>query len=144
MAGSTKEAARLWKTGIDDVVAPLREAGIGVVIVGAVPEFPEFVDQHSLFAQAFGSKAYTIDQAEAIANRKPALDAEIEVAAKYPGTVIFDALPFVCDGTTCATAKDGVVFYQDETHLSLEGSLLLTPGMRDAIRQAASSAAQTP
>ena len=138
MAGSTAEAAKLWKQGIDDVVGPLREAGIGVVIVGAVPEFPEFVDQHSLFAQAFGSQAYTIDQADAIANRKPALDAEAAVAAKYPGTVIFDALPYVCDGTTCATAKDGVVFYQDETHLSLEGSMLLEPGMRDAIAEAAS------
>ncbi|MFM8156102.1 MAG: acyltransferase family protein [Actinomycetes bacterium] len=144
MAGSTSEAAKLWKQGIDDVVAPLREAGIGVVIVGAVPEFPEFVDQHSLFAQAFGSKAYTIDQAEAIDNRKPALDAEMSVARKYPGTVVFDALPHVCDGQTCATAKDGVVFYQDETHLSLEGSLLLEPGMREAIRQAAESAQATP
>lgn len=143
MAGSTAEAAKLWKQGIEDVVAPLREAGIGVVIVGAVPEFPEFVDQHSLFAQAFGSKAYTIDQAEAIANRRPALDAETSVAQKYPGTVVFDALPYVCDGTKCATAQDGVVFYQDETHLSLEGSLLLVPGMRDAITQAASSATST-
>ena len=144
MASSTAEAAKLWKQGIDDVVAPLRAAGIGVVIVGAVPEFPEFVDQHSIFAQAFGSKAYTIDQAEAIANRKPALDAETAVAAKYPGTVIFDALPYVCDGTTCATAEDGVVFYQDETHLSLEGSLLLEPGMKDAIAKAASALAPSP
>lgn len=140
MASSTAEAAKLWKQGVDDVVAPLRAAGIGVVIVGAVPEFPDFVDQHSLFAQAFGSKAYTIDQAEAIANRKPALDAELSVARRHPGTVVFDALPYVCDGQACATAKDGVVFYQDETHLSLEGSLLLEPGMREAIRQATASA----
>ncbi|MEY4136744.1 MAG: hypothetical protein RL205_872 [Actinomycetota bacterium] len=144
MAGSTSEAAKLWKQGIDDVVAPLRAAGIGVVIIGAVPEFPEFVDQHSIFAQAFGSKAYTLDEAEAIAHRKPALDAETAVAAKYPGTVIFDALPYVCDGTTCATAKDGVVFYQDETHLSLEGSLLLEPGVADAIVEAASASTPTP
>ncbi len=144
MASSTKEAARLWKQGIEDVVVPLRKAGIGVVIVGAVPEFPEFVDQHSLFAQAFGSKAYTIDKAEAIANRKPALDAESDVAAKFPGTVVFDALPYVCDDTVCTTAKEGIVFYQDETHLSLEGSLLLVPGMRDAIEKAATAAAQTP
>lgn len=143
-AGSIASAAKLWKQGINDVVGPLRKAGIGVVIVGAVPEFPEFVDQHSLFAQAFGSKAYTIDQAEAIANRQPALDAENAVAAKYPGTVVFDALPYVCDGTTCATAKDGIVFYQDETHLSLAGSMLLEPGMRAAIAQAAAAAPTSP
>jgi hypothetical protein len=124
-------------------VAPLRAAGIGVVIVGAVPEFPDFVDQRSLFAQAFGSKAYTIDQAEAIANREPALAAETAVATAYPGTVIFDELPYVCDGSICATAKDGVVYYQDETHLSLDGSLLLEPGMQEAIAKAASASAPT-
>ncbi len=134
-AGSVSEAADLWRRGLQDVVGPLRKAGIPVVIVAAVPEMPQFTDQRSLFAQAFGAQAYEVDRATVVADRKPALDAERAVARANPGTLVFDPIPALCTDV-CASAVDGVMRYQDETHLTVDGSRLLTPGVREALAQA--------
>ena len=105
-------------------------AGIPVVVIAAVPEMPEFTDQRSLFSQAFGSRAYEVPREQSIQDRKPALDAEEQVAKRHPGTLIFDPVPVLCPTETCMSAVDGVLRYQDETHLTVEGSLLLSPGVQ--------------
>ncbi len=129
-ASSVSDAAALWQDGLTGVVKPLREAGIPVVIVGAVPEMPEFTDQRSLFSQAFGSKALEVSTAKSVAFRKPALDAELAVADEFPGTVVFDPVPALCGADVCSSAVDGKLRYQDETHLTVDGSLLLSPGLK--------------
>jgi len=135
-ATTIAQAARLWRQGMADVVGPLRAAGIPVVLVSAVPEMPEFSDQRTLFAQAFGSKAYEVDRATWLGKRQPAVEAETEVADANPGTVIVDPVPVLCGTDTCLSAVDGVLRYQDETHLTVEGSLLLTPLMRAGLVEA--------
>ena len=129
-ATSVTQAATLWEEGVESVVAPLRAAGIPVVVIAAVPEMPEFTDQRSLFSQAFGSRAYEVPREQSIQDRKPALDAEEQVAKRHPGTLIFDPVPVLCPTETCMSAVDGVLRYQDETHLTVEGSLLLSPGVQ--------------
>ena len=135
-ATSVRQAARLWQQGLDDVVGPITAAGIPVVIISAVPEMPEFSDQRSLFAQAFGSKAYEVDRAKWLKTRKPADDAEAAVAAANPGVFVSDPVPALCGPSTCLSAEDGVVRYQDETHLTVDGSLLLTAGVKATLENA--------
>ena len=135
-ATSVKQAAELWEQGVEDVVAPLRDAAIPVVIIAAVPEMPEFTDQRSLFSQAFGSRAYEVPRRQAVQDRAPALDAEQAVAARHPGTYVFDPIPALCSSDVCASAVDGVLRYQDETHLTVDGSLLLAPGVEEILRKA--------
>ena len=135
-ATSVAQAAKLWEEGVESVVAPLRAAGIPVVVIAAVPEMPEFTDQRSLFSQAFGSRAYEVPRKQSIQDRQPALDAEEQVAARHPGTLIFDPIPVLCPTETCMSAVDGVLRYQDETHLTVEGSLLLSPGVQDILGKA--------
>lgn len=138
-ATSVKQAASLWEQGIEDVVAPLRQAGIPVIIIAAVPEMPEFTDQRSLFAQAFGSRAYEVPRKQSVQDRAPALDAEQSVAARHPGTYLFDPIPALCSSDICASAVDGVLRYQDETHLTVDGSLLLAPGVQEILQKVLAS-----
>lgn len=140
-ATSVSQAARMWEDGMEGVVEPLRGAGIPVIIVSAVPEMPEFSDQRTLFAQAFGSKAYEVDRREWLKTRSPADKAEAAVAERFPGTVIIDPVPALCGSDICASAVDGVLRYQDETHLTVEGSLLLTPIMTAGLTEALAGAA---
>lgn len=135
-ASSVSQAAGLWEQGIEAVVAPLREAGIPVVIIAAVPEMPEFIDQRSLFSQAFGSRPYEVPRKQSMQDRRPALDAEEAVAARHPGTFIFDPIPIMCPTETCFSAVDGVLRYQDETHLTVDGSVLLAPGIQGILGKA--------
>ena len=137
-ASSAQQAGRLWEDGMAGVVGPLRAAGIPVLIVSAVPEMPEFSDQRSLFAQAFGSRAYEVDRATWLKKRAPADRAEAAVAERFPGTVIVDPVPALCGFDACVSAVDGVLRYQDETHLTVDGSLLLAPVVQAGLDQALS------
>jgi peptidoglycan/LPS O-acetylase OafA/YrhL len=142
-ATSVTEAAALWQQGIEEVVAPLRAAGIPVLIIAAVPEMPTFSDQRSLFSQTFGSKPYEKKTEQAISDRAPALQGEQAVASGHPGTFIYDPIPVLCSADTCLSAVDGVMRYQDETHLTLDGSLLLAPGLEAVLAKALSYEVQS-
>lgn len=133
-ARSVEQAAALWRIGLEGVIAPLREAGIPVVLVASVAEMPTWADQRSLFAQTFGGRAIGVPLAEVVEDRRPAFEVERAVLATHPAAVHFDPLPWLCD-STCASERDGVLRYQDATHLSLDGSLLLEAGLREALRR---------
>jgi len=134
-AGSQDEAVTLWRQGLDPIVSTLRKAGIGVLIITSVPQMTGYTDGTSLLSQTFGSRDFSISREESEDYRKPALDAERAVAKANPGTVVFDPHPSLCDDDTCWATRDGSVYYQDETHLSVDGSLLLVDRLKGAITQ---------
>lgn len=135
-AGSVDEAATLWRRGLDPVVSSLRQAGIGVVIISSVPQMTGYTDGTSLLSQAFGTRDFSISRQDSEDSREPALDAERSVAKANRGTVVFDPHPSLCDDDTCWATRGGTVLYQDETHLSVTGSMLLVDRLRAAITQA--------
>ena len=132
-ATSVDEAADLWRAGLADVVAPMRDAGVPVVILSAVPEMPGYTNRTSLLGGVLGSRDFTIPRETAEQLRAPAVSVEQSIAVDHPGTVLHDPFPALCDDSACYATRDGAVLYQDETHLSVEGSLLLVPGMRDVL-----------
>ena len=131
-AASVSEAAALWQRGMTDVIRPLQEAGIPVLVIGSVAEMPQFSDQRSIFAQTFGAKAYEVPTDEVIAARQPALDAERAALATHPRSAVFDPIPHLCTDV-CASAVDGTMLYQDETHLTVDGAKRLTDGLRASL-----------
>jgi hypothetical protein len=135
-ADSVAEAAELYQRGLEPVVRDLAEAGIPVVIVAAVPEMTGYTDRTSLFAQALGSQAFERSRAEAEDDRSPALAVEQDLAATYAGTTVFDPIPALCGEEVCSTDRDGQPVYQDETHLSVPGALLLVDGFEQMISAA--------
>jgi peptidoglycan/LPS O-acetylase OafA/YrhL len=135
-AASVDEATALWKRGLESVVSDLSAAGIPVVIIGAVPEMTGYTDRTSLLGSAFGSPSFEISRADSEADRRPALDVEQGLAATYPEVSVFDPNPSLCATDTCSADRDGTPVYQDETHLSVPGSLLLTDSLEQAISHA--------
>jgi hypothetical protein len=143
-AGSVSEAAALWREGLDPIVTTLRKAGVPVIIVGAVPEMHGYTDGTSLLSKAFGSRDFGLPRQQLEADRKPALDVEKSIAKTHPGTYVYDPFPALCDDRTCSATLDGSVRYQDETHLSVEGSLLLADGLGALLSQTVSGSAPQP
>ena len=135
-AESADEAEALWRKGLEPIVAKLRRAGIGVVLIATVPQMHGYTDGTTLLSQAFGSADFEISRSDTEAERQPALDVESAIAKAWPGTVVYDPNPALCDDDVCAATRDGTPRYQDETHLSVPGSLLLTDGLSDAISRA--------
>ena len=132
-ATSVAEAADLWRAGLEPVARQLSDAGVPVLIVAAVPEMHGYTDRTSLLSEAFGSQSFEVPRAEAEADRRPALDVEESLAAKYDGVSVFDPIPSLCEADTCSADRDGAPLYQDETHLSVAGSLLLAERLSAAI-----------
>jgi peptidoglycan/LPS O-acetylase OafA/YrhL len=136
VAGSAKEAAAMWRKGLEPVLSQLSEAGIPVLFVGAVPEMTGYTNGTSLLANAFGTRDFDVPRTESEAVRKQALEVETALTKKYPGVSYFDSFPSLCDESSCWAVYDGQIRYQDEDHLSVDGSMLLTNGLTTAIRDA--------
>ena len=136
MAGSTKDAAALWRKGLEPLVAQLSAAGIPVVFIGAVPEMPGYTNGTSLLSNAFGTRDFKVARSDAAATRKPAIDVETSLAKAYPGVYVYDSFDALCDAQSCWAVQDGQVRYQDEDHLSVDGSLRLANGLTQTMRTA--------
>ena len=83
-------------------------------------------------------------RAESESSRKPAIDAERAVAKAHPGTFVHDPNPSLCDNTDCWASRDGTAYYQDETHVSVAGSLLLVGRLKSVLSQAIASSSTRP
>ena len=89
-----------------------------------------------MLSGVFDALAFEIPRADAENDRRSAVDVEKELASRFPGLTIVDPIPALCSEDVCSTQIDGQAVYQDETHLSLVGSLLLTDTFTSAINQA--------
>ncbi len=54
-------------------------------------------------------------------------------AAAIPNVRIVDPVPRLCSGTTCAAVIDGVPMYEDDNHITPQGSLLFKQTILDAM-----------
>jgi len=134
--GSPQEARESYEQALTEVVRALRSRGIGVVIVGAVPEMTGYADQRSLLSGVLATPPFTVARADSEQYRSPAFDVEQALAARDPGVISFDPIPSLCDARVCTTRVGDQVRYQDETHLSVSGAQLLTSGLRASITAA--------
>lgn len=129
-----EDAVASYSDALSETVRRLAEAGIPVVLVGAVPEMTGFTDQNSTFSEVFGTRAFEIPRVDAEEDRRPAFDAEQALAASGD-VVVYDPLPVICRFDICSTLRKDSVLYQDETHLSRTGSLLLADGLEQTLRR---------
>jgi hypothetical protein len=122
---NTDNAARLYESGLNDVVRMLRAAGIGTVVVQNAPE----PGQETAGTGSFSS-------ATSIANRSRAARAEAVVVSANPGAVLYDPIPVLCPSGVCPLSARGTNLYRDSWHLTREGSLLLTSSLVEPIHKA--------
>lgn len=62
-----------------------------------------------------------------------------EVLIDYPGVVTFDPMQLLCDAKYCYGEKDGNILYKDDDHLSVLGSKLIAPALKEVILSAKQS-----
>ena len=140
---SAAQARTSYAEALEDAVREIRSHGIGVVIIGAVPEMTGYIDQRSLLSGVLSAPPFTVSRRGSEDYRSPAFDAEQRLAARDPAVISFDPIPLLCEESTCATRVGDEILYQDETHLSVGGAMRLASGLNSAL-QAAASAAQSP
>lgn len=130
-ATSVSEAVGLWRKGLTPVVRDISAAGVPVMIVAAIPEMTGYEVRTSVLGGV--GDPFEVSRADSEADRKPALDVEQSLADRFAGVTVFDPNPSLCTSTTCAADGPDGPIYQDETHLSLRGSLLLTDRLTEAL-----------
>jgi hypothetical protein len=57
----------------------------------------------------------------------------VESTASMPNVRVFDPVPRLCAGATCLAVIDGVPVYEDDNHVSAQGSLLFRQAILDAM-----------
>ena len=57
------------------------------------------------------------------------------VAKKFSNVKIFDISSLFCKNGKCSVKKDGKVLFQDQDHLSIEGSLYVAPFIAEQLEK---------
>ena len=131
----TKEVARsvsakqhLLAVGLERVLRPLAHAGVPVVVIHTIPQFPLW-DPNCAAIRAYldpASCGIARPRADEERFREAARRAENEAVRRVPGTTTADFVDHLCSPSTCATNRENHWLYRDGNHLSLTGSLDLT------------------
>jgi peptidoglycan/LPS O-acetylase OafA/YrhL len=132
-ATTVAEAADAYRAGLQPVVRELSDAGIPVILLASVPQMTGYTNRTSMLS--IGS-AFEVSRADVEKARAPALEVEQSLAAQYDGVQSLDPDPALCEEDICSTERDGEPTYQDETHVSLVGSLLLSDTFGQALTTA--------
>ncbi len=135
-----KSARESYASALGATIAELRQVGIAVVVVGAVPEMSGYVDQRSLLSSVLEAPPFTIGRTEAENFREPALRSELALAQADSGVRVYDPIPALCEEQECATRVGDEIRYQDETHLSVDGAMRLAAGIQESIAEARNAA----
>ncbi len=147
--GPREEGRAIFARRLPATVAELRQAGLGVVLVGQAPEpgrmlaqcgeLSRFVHDAANAEQALHERCRAGDRDEALVRLRFSNDVLTKQAtAGDPGVRTFRIADVLCpEGEArCSTVRDGRVLYADDDHLSVAGATLLEPGLTDAIRGA--------
>jgi len=135
---NTTEAVALYEDGLNKAVETLYQAGIGVVILQNIPEPTPIQATPSLIRMLFPPKEITtFDPERTLRQRSPVAQAEDRTKNTFPGTGLVDPAQTLCPDEECPLVIAGNAVYLDPWHLTRQGSLLLVPALRDAIRKAA-------
>jgi peptidoglycan/LPS O-acetylase OafA/YrhL len=131
-------ATVLYELGLKGIVKTLRDAGVAVVILQNVPEPKRIHAPPSILRKVWPARMeLTFNPATTISDRSRASQVEQRVSASYIGTVLYDPIAFLCTSEKCPLQiPNGGSIYQDTSHLTRAGSMLLAPSLQHAIQTA--------
>jgi peptidoglycan/LPS O-acetylase OafA/YrhL len=123
-----------YSQGISSVVKEVTESGTPVIILQNIPEPNMNIFQPTLFQKLFPNFIKTsFDARESLSLRAPVALAERSILRQFPNSFLFDPVADLCVENICKLFKDSKPLYSDNSHLSKEGSLLLSPSLRGVI-----------
>ena len=123
----------LMKRSLDAALTHFEERGVRVTLVAEPPRYGEAVKRCVARALWDGEDprtacSTTIEVQRAF--RKPVMDVLQAVAARHPGTRLYDPLPVLCEANgRCNGFESGVLLTEDVDHLSRAGSIRALNGL---------------
>ena len=135
VARTLRAKSRAWSEGVTRVHRQLSDAHIPTVLIQTIPQFPNWHPNCAairayLDPQSCGA---SLLRAEVDEYRSAALDAENRGLRSVPGSVSLDFADLLCGRTKCSTNQGNFWYYRDNYHLSVRGSLRLTPAFVECI-----------
>ncbi len=113
-----------WIAGLTNLVEPLEDAGIPVIVLSSYPVGDKEARARSLLIRPDRNRSTAADNPSKLGSWL--VEAEREFAEGRVSVAHFDTYPVLCDQEVCHRAVDGVEYYSDENHLSRAGSMLLS------------------
>ena len=140
LTARSDEKARLWKQGLERTLARLSRAGVPVLVVHPVPEFPQAPDECTTLTILTDGCASTVARRVIDDRLSRAKQAERDAVLAVPHASTIDFEDAICLGGRCSTSRSGTILYRDADHLSVDGALALTGDFYRAILARARSA----
>ena len=142
-ASTPAAKAALWERGLVQVLEPLEQAGIPVLVVHPVPQFAEVLGdgwsaETCPAGQIWLGMQCGIERSRADVDRERAraVAAEERAVAEVGGaTATLDLADDLCPEGRCSTDRGGVQIYRDATHLSVPGAAGLTDRFERALAE---------
>jgi hypothetical protein len=113
--------------GLEDTISLLRTRGLELAIVEDVPSFPVDVPNCAARARMFGrsdERCFTFPRRDIEKDGEQASSILKEVSRRFSIPIVETGAAF-CEGETCRSGKDGVIFYADDSHLNTAGARYL-------------------
>ena len=122
------------RLGLLNAITLLRKSGKRVVVAADVPAFELdpmssvrnlMIRQRGALATLVSSHVFSLDAVPEQTLIKPAYltaDAEIKQAAQEGGAVVMDLKRNLCASSSCRFWDNGVLYYSDQSHLTLAGA----------------------
>jgi len=125
-----------WISGLTNLVEPLEDAGIPVIIMSSYPVGDQEARDRSLLIRPDTDRSTDLSGQKELGSWL--VEAEYDFAARHTGVIHFDTIPVFCRMDVCHRAVDGVEYYSDENHLSRSGSMLLAQPFVDILERVSS------
>ena len=137
---ATADYSQVFAMGLRKTLNALKQQHKSVVLVYQTPELG--FDPKSCVSRLFRKVQESqckIPRATVEARQAGYRNIIKEVLIDYPGVVTFDPMQLLCDAKYCYGEKDGNILYKDDDHLSVLGSKLIAPALKEVILSAKQS-----
>ena len=120
-----QDAIEIWIRGLTVTLSQSDLMNRQVVIFGQIP--PSRFLSPSILRPQVSTQSFDLSSSS---DRNLIVSKELETVSQFPNTILFDSSRYLCPNAKCHYAVHGNDVYADSLHLTVEGSMLLSEGIK--------------
>ena len=124
-----QEAIDTWINGLSTTLSRPELSNRRVVVVGQVP--PSRFLSPSILRPKVSTQSFDLSSSS---DRNLIIKREKGVVTRYSNSFLFDTADYLCPGAICRYSVDGEDAYNDSTHLTVKGAMLLNDGFKEMLQ----------
>ena len=124
-----QESIDTWLNGLSVTLSKPELSSRRVMVVGQVP--PSRFLSPSILRPDVSTQTFDLSYSS---DRNLIIQGEKEVVNRYSNSSLFDTADYLCPGAICRYSVDGEDAYNDSTHLTVKGAMLLRDGFTAMLR----------